>query len=102
MSTRVPAVVDQEVHREGGVPVRVTMELTTGQRVSLDLVTSRLTLERGEELTPRLEEWCLQIGEYLARMALAESHEERRKGQRPGTAGVDFLPRPQDGRTWWG
>ncbi|MBF0137874.1 MAG: hypothetical protein HQL65_16710 [Magnetococcales bacterium] len=100
-------IVSHTVHQEpNGVPTRVVMELGDGIVTELDLLQNELRQLAGAELPAIKRQWCMQIGTYLARMALLEA-EEKRFAATPtqdATKGqpVTFMRPPPPGVVWWG
>jgi hypothetical protein len=95
-------VVSHTIHWQEKIPVRVSMILRGEVEVSVDLVEQRVEMVSGAELKPKKKEWCLHIGDYLARQALLEIQEELVKKRKDGRSGIPFEARPDPKITWWG
>ncbi|MBF0178289.1 MAG: hypothetical protein HQL63_15805 [Magnetococcales bacterium] len=94
-----------EIVWANNVPTAVVMELGDGVVIELDLPQNELRQVQGAALPDSKRQWCLQIGAYLARMALLEA--EERRCATPQTAEaqgqpVAFMPPLPPGGVWWG
>ncbi len=96
------AVREHQVRMMEGRPVVVDLLLSSDDRVTVDLLHEQVQVTSGGHLTSKQRDWLLQIGAYLARMALAETEEKAREQRLEGGGTLAFDVRPDPGVTWWG
>ncbi|MBF0435030.1 MAG: hypothetical protein HQL77_06625 [Magnetococcales bacterium] len=99
-SSGAGGVVGHEIHWDGTVPVGVTLHLKGGVVVRLDLPSATVEEVGTQVLTEKKRQWVAAIGDYLVRQELLRRTEEARGGA--GATAVEFEPRPDGGRIWWG
>ena len=95
-------VTYHDVRWDGEVPVAVFLIMGDGTEVVVDLPGQTVTVMRGE-VKRKKQVWCVQIADFLARQALLKRTEARRKrAAPPGGQAIEFEPRPDPNRPWWG
>jgi hypothetical protein len=79
----------------------ITLTLTQGITVSLDLTSQTLRQRNGPPLNKNVADWCREIGIYLTRMAVLQRHEQEHPPQQTGEP-LTFTPKPHPNQIWWG
>ncbi|MBF0621772.1 MAG: hypothetical protein HQL54_07560 [Magnetococcales bacterium] len=95
-------VKQHHVELKEGQPVAIRLELSNDYIVELDYITREIRLIQGEALSAKQEAWCVQIGQYLGRMALMEKQEEAQKNALGAAKPLEFGVRPDPNQIWWG
>ncbi|MEO5378958.1 MAG: hypothetical protein H7832_14425 [Magnetococcus sp. DMHC-6] len=102
MEKKFRGVAQHRIDWEGEAIKAVILTLMDGQEVRINLESENSTLESAHSLSPKMVNWCVHIGVYLARMALLEQQEKQSEKQQGHQKSLQFEPRPDPKIIWWG